>query len=131
MQSQLESLKGNNRFGSGGSEPVNVYAVVLLFSQYNRSRRGDWYMEVSLIDETFFKTPMTLIIFVKDPSQFPRIRQVGDVLRMHRVMIEVSSGSWLDGSNERTSFSLCVHVKPFCRCGKGTYNYNAQLKVLV
>jgi hypothetical protein len=53
------------------------------------TKRGDFMMTVNLFDDTHNEDPITLVMFEKDANKLPRIRRVGDVLRMHRVLIQV------------------------------------------
>jgi hypothetical protein len=68
---------------------VCIYAVVLGFSSPNQNKRGDWMMTATLVDEGSFATPTTLIMFCKEAKDLPKLTRMGDVLRMHRVSLQV------------------------------------------
>lgn len=105
MQSELRGVynryKDTPRAHGGrnsGRVYVNIYATVILFSQHHPTNGTDRTMAISLIDETTCggddpvdKPPIILNVFVKNVEDFPQIRQVGDILRMHRVGIDVST----------------------------------------
>jgi hypothetical protein len=46
-------------------------------------------MTVSLVDEGSFATPTTLVMFCKQAKDLPKLTRMGDVLRMHRVSLNV------------------------------------------
>jgi hypothetical protein len=46
-------------------------------------------MTATLVDEGSFATPTTLIMFRKEAKDLPKLTRIGDVLRMHRVSLQV------------------------------------------
>jgi hypothetical protein len=78
---------------------INVYGAVLSFSPPTRTKRGDWMMNLVLVDdslplpeseaasESLVRT-VTLLIFAKSKDHLPRVRYAGDVIRLHRVKLE-------------------------------------------
>lgn len=80
---------------------VNVFATVIGFSTPSLTRGYDWMINVTLVDES---TPLpdmsddardetvaatSCIIFCKNREELPKLRKAGDVLRLHRVMVQV------------------------------------------
>lgn len=80
---------------------VNVFAAVLGFSSPELTKGYDWKVVVTLVDES---TPLptmgegnedetlattTIVIFCKQREELPELLKAGDVLRMHRVEIQV------------------------------------------
>ena len=87
LREAYERLKGKN------GVTVNIYGVVMGFTSPHQTKRGDWMSTVSLVDDTMTggdsSPPVTLVAFCKDIQDLPDIHQMGDVLRMHRVSLEV------------------------------------------
>eukprot|EP00977_Amphora_coffeiformis_P027630 scaffold34627_cov159-Amphora_coffeaeformis.AAC.7 len=77
---------------------VDILAVVLGFGHPSRTKRGDWMVSVTLVDdslplETESSTTDSLMavnvnIFVKEEFNLPKLRFAGDVLRLHRVKLQ-------------------------------------------
>jgi len=100
-------LEEHNASGREGLCVVNVFGVVLSSSAPSTSKKGDWMTCVVLEDETMsadhdddnnnsddhqIQAPSTiqLMIFTKKRDSLPVFREAGDVLRLHRVRIQVS-----------------------------------------
>ncbi|KAG7368887.1 telomeric single stranded DNA binding POT1/CDC13-containing protein [Nitzschia inconspicua] len=62
---------------------VNIYGLVLGFTSPSQTRRGDWMMTAMLIDESY-TTPITIVMFCREPALLPKLLLMGDVLRVHR-----------------------------------------------
>ena len=83
-----------------GSKIVNLYAAVLGFTPPCQTRRGDWMMTATLIDESFGTAastkekipPVTVVMFCKEIHQLPKLTRMGDVLRMHRMSLQKWKG---------------------------------------
>ena len=87
---------------------VDVYGAVLGFTSPSFTKKGDWMITVTLIDES---TPaleeastgtdagsksishITMIIFTSDKKKLPQISCAGDILRAHRVVAQASKVS--------------------------------------
>jgi hypothetical protein len=82
---------------------VNVYGVVVGFQAPRITKRGDWMITASLIDKSLplpgqegAGLPVTLVVFCKQQTQLPQLVRMGDVLRMHRVSLQVRSSGMND-----------------------------------
>lgn len=95
MRGLYEARKG------GGQFMVNVFATVLGFSSPSLTKGYDWMMNVTLVDESL-PLPETgndanddpvaaisCVIFCRDREALPKLRRAGDVLRIHRVALQV------------------------------------------
>lgn len=67
---------------------VNIYGVVICFTSPRQTTRGDWSMSALLMDESC-EEPVSLNMFESDPGLLPKIGYMGDVLRAHRVKLQV------------------------------------------
>jgi len=81
---------------------VDLFAAVLSFTQPSRTTRGDWMMNLALVDESVptcenegdstvsYIKSVTINIFVKseDKARLPMVRYAGDVVRLHRVKLQ-------------------------------------------
>jgi hypothetical protein len=57
-----------------------------------------------LPDQEATGLPVTLVVFCKERNQLPQLVTMGDVLRMHRVTLQVRSFGVSDGRFTRNSF---------------------------
>jgi hypothetical protein len=84
-----------------GQCTVNVFATVLGFSSPSLTKGYDWMMNVTLVDESL-PLPETgdnanddpvaaipCVIFCRDREALPKLKRAGDVLRIHRVAVQV------------------------------------------
>ena len=92
FQSELKAYLAECK-ARGGDVAVDVYGTVLLYSGVSLTKRGEFMMSIDLIDESHSEFPISLHIFRKEADRLPQIRRVGDVLRMHRVDMQVSEAS--------------------------------------
>ncbi len=76
--------------GKGCNFKVNVYASVVAVTPPRITKRGDWMIAATLLDESC-TTPMTLNIFCKKQEHLPNLIWMGDVIRIHRAAIDVST----------------------------------------
>ncbi len=82
----------------------DVYAAIVRFSSRSRTHHGDWKVTLSLVDESLplpgatsadglVEEPVksvTANIFCKELDQLPQVQRAGDVIRMHRMALQVS-----------------------------------------
>lgn len=86
---------------------VNLFGLVVGFSAFSKTVRGDWMLCATLVDESISPDDrngkvavsempgfIPLCIFVKKSSGLPSFRSAGDVLRLHRVVVQVSGLVW-------------------------------------
>ena len=104
----LKSLYDSNRRedGRGVINPnltVNTYGVVMGFTAPNQTKRGDWMVECNLVDETC-TVPVTAVIFTKSNLELPKFQRMGDVLRLHRVHLQIWKGDVQLTGKRHTSF---------------------------
>ena len=78
----------NKEAGQGRNATVNIYAAVQSLSPPKITKRGDWMITVTLIDDSC-TTPVVLNIFCKEQSQLPKVVWMGDIIRVHRARVEV------------------------------------------
>ena len=74
--------------GKGCNFKVNLYASVVAVTPPRITKRGDWMIAATLLDESCH-TPMTINIFSKKQQQLPQLIWMGDVIRIHRAAVEV------------------------------------------
>ncbi|XP_076026219.1 protection of telomeres protein 1 isoform X2 [Genypterus blacodes] len=70
---------------------VNVYAVVVFFKQPFKSRGTDFCSTLKLTDQTDLKVSCN--IFRAELEDHPKIFNIGDIVRLHRVKVKFFSGS--------------------------------------
>ncbi|XP_076590016.1 protection of telomeres protein 1 isoform X1 [Chaetodon auriga] len=70
---------------------VNVYGVVVFFKQPFRSRGTDFCSSLKITDQSNQKISCT--IFCEKLEDHPKIFQVGDIIRMHRVKTQLFNDS--------------------------------------
>jgi len=88
----------------GGVKPlVNIWATVLGFSSPTITKGYDWMMNITIVDESVplpetgedakeeAVAATTMVIFCRQRDELPKIQKAGDVLRLHRVEIQVRS----------------------------------------
>ncbi|CAJ1928291.1 unnamed protein product [Cylindrotheca closterium] len=83
----------------------SVCAAVVGFTCGRRTKRGDWMMSATLVDQTSNEKPTTLIVFAKDREDFPKISRAGDILYMHNIYLDEWNGSvQITGMKEKSSY---------------------------
>ena len=95
-------MRGLYEARNGGVAPmVNLYATVLGFSSPTLTKGYDWMLNVTLVDESVPLPDMsngasdeavkatTIVIFCRQREDLPKVCKAGDVLRLHRVGIQV------------------------------------------
>jgi hypothetical protein len=99
----------------GKTGKVNVYGVVVGFQAPRMTKRGDWMITASLIDKSLplpgqeaSGLPITLVVFCKERKQLPQLVTMGDVLRMHRVSMQVRSFGMMTGVSLAIHFSNTI-----------------------
>ncbi|XP_071314595.1 protection of telomeres protein 1 isoform X2 [Trachinotus anak] len=70
---------------------VNVYGVVVFFKQPFKSRGTDYCSSLKITDQSNQKISCT--IFCEKLADHPKIFQIGDIVRMHRVKTQFFNGS--------------------------------------
>ncbi|XP_042266718.1 protection of telomeres protein 1 isoform X1 [Thunnus maccoyii] len=70
---------------------VNVYGVVVFFKQPFRSRGTDFCSSLKITDQSNQKIGCT--IFCENLDDHPKIFQIGDIIRMHRVKTQLFNDS--------------------------------------
>lgn len=71
---------------------VNLYAVVLGFGIPSMTKRNDWMISLTLVDESLDTSPLRvvqLMSFQNDKARLPNVRYCGDVVRIHRVKAQI------------------------------------------
>jgi len=97
-------INENEEAGRGRNATINIYAAVQGLSPPRITKRGDWMITVTLIDDSC-TTPVVLNIFCKQQSHLPKVAWMGDIIRVHRARVEVSiSFRFAD----RTMHYVCV-----------------------
>lgn len=91
IRSILDETKERGRGHNSGNVPINVYGVVQGSSPPRMTKRGDWMISVTIIDESicFTGIPIILNIFCKHQHELPKIAYMGDILRVHRAKAEI------------------------------------------
>lgn len=74
------------------SAVVNVYGVVLFFKQPFKSRGTDWCSSLKITDQSNRK--ISCNIFCDNLESHPKIFQIGDIVRMHRVKTKLFNNSF-------------------------------------
>lgn len=73
----------------GSNFKVNVYASVIAVTPPRITKRGDFMVSATLIDESCYETPLTINIFCKTQNLLPELVWMGDVIRIHRAVLQV------------------------------------------
>jgi Telomeric single stranded DNA binding POT1/CDC13 len=80
-------------------ELVGLYGVVLGFGAPRRTKRGDWIVSATLVDEipplddgSPELVTVTINMFHSDRNRLPDLRYAGDVIRIHRAKVEEFKG---------------------------------------
>lgn len=121
------------------SEPclTNAYGLVLGFSPHRMTKRGDWMVSVTLVDESLPVSPEVLYdedqenevcdetgrpslpmpciqinIFTKQRKELPALRSMGDVLRMHRVKVQRWNDEMQLLGMRGSSFLVARNIRP-------------------
>ena len=95
------------------SKEVNIYGAVLGFSCISRTKTGNFFLKVSLIDESIptisrDKIPsITLLIFSGDEKNLPNISRAGDIIRANRVNAQIFRESIQLIAHKSSSFIVC------------------------
>jgi len=100
---------------------VDLYGLVVGFTPPSQTKRGDWMCQCNLVDESC-TLPVTLIIFSRDVEDLPKFQKMGDVLRMHRIVV----GQW-NGSLQLTALRESSFV--VIRCNPNHHEEEARWKV--
>ena len=88
---------------------ANFYGVVDRFdAQPKRTAGADMVMNVVLIDRSLNTDGLHVNIFAKDEHAFPRIKAKGDVLRCHRIEMQIYNGRLQGVARGRKSAFLCI-----------------------
>ena len=74
--------------GKGHNLRINLYASIVGVTPPRITKRGDWMIAATLIDDSCQK-PMTINIFCKRQDLLPKLVWMGDVIRIHRAVLEV------------------------------------------
>jgi hypothetical protein len=96
----VRALNESHKGGSLSPPVVNLYGAVLGFTSPTLTKAHDWQVNIALVDES---TPLptkdersedcvaatTAVIFCRERDQLPRLVKAGDVLRLHRVGVQV------------------------------------------
>ena len=102
--SALVPLYEESRLATVREQPiVNVYGVVVGFTVPSQSKRGDWMCHCNIVDETC-TLPTTLLIFTREAAHLPQFQRMGDVLRMHRVLVGQWNGALQLTGRKESSF---------------------------
>ncbi|KAL3926293.1 MAG: hypothetical protein SGBAC_013533, partial [Bacillariaceae sp.] len=86
----------------------SVCAAVVGFTCGRRTKRGDWMMSATLVDQTSNETPTTLVVFVKDKADFPQISKAGDILHLHNIFLDEWNGKVQIGGRKGKSSYVVV-----------------------
>ncbi|KAF7666910.1 hypothetical protein LDENG_00088390 [Lucifuga dentata] len=70
---------------------VNVYGVVIFFKQPFKSRGTDFHSWLKITDQTNHKIACT--IFCDNLEDHPKVFQIGDIIRLHRVKTQLFNDS--------------------------------------
>jgi Telomeric single stranded DNA binding POT1/CDC13 len=80
-------------------ELIGLYGVVLGFGTPRRTKRGDWFVSATLVDDSFplgdDSTDLLTVninMFNSDRNRLPDLRYAGDVVRIHRAKVEEFKG---------------------------------------
>jgi len=84
-------INENEEAGRGWNATINIYAAVQGLSPPRITKRGDWMITVTLIDDSC-TTPVVLNIFCKQQSHLPKVAWMGDIIRVHRARVDVWKG---------------------------------------
>lgn len=93
-----------------GEKKVNVFGVVTDFKEPFQTRGTDYCSFVTLVDDTSPTSGIKCTLFSKSPDKLPQIKQVGDIVCLHRVNSHKRDDAlFLEGSS--FSSSMCFDGK--------------------
>jgi len=101
--SDIGEIYHRNKDDARKKREVDIYATVLNFGAPRQIRQRGWMLSISIFDDTL-QLPSTdvsidapnpisqvkLVMFADNPDDFPLFFCAGDVLRGHRVLVDVS-----------------------------------------
>lgn len=110
----LAAATAKNSKKNNGLCEANLFAVVTGFSAPARTKRGDWKLNVTLVDRSLALgagdntalAAITLVVFTKDRTHLPDLRKAGEVLRIHRVVVQEWSGEMQLRGQRSTSYAV-------------------------
>uniref|UniRef100_A0A3B4Y197 Protection of telomeres protein 1 n=1 Tax=Seriola lalandi dorsalis TaxID=1841481 RepID=A0A3B4Y197_SERLL len=88
---------------------VNVYGVVVFFKQPFKSRGTDFCSSLKITDQSNQKIGCT--IFCEKLEDHPKIFQIGDIVRMHRVKVRPAEAVTMEPRTSSRSFHFDQEVR--------------------
>ncbi|XP_071962303.1 protection of telomeres protein 1-like [Antedon mediterranea] len=68
---------------------ANVYGVVSYFKPPFRARGTDYCLSMRVIDKSLSNDGLSCTLFMRDKESLPHVLSIGDVVRMHRLKIQM------------------------------------------
>mmetsp|Transcript_9024 Transcript_9024/g.22165 ORF Transcript_9024/g.22165 Transcript_9024/m.22165 type:complete len:677 (+) Transcript_9024:115-2145(+) len=98
----------------------NIMAVVVNFTFPKKSRRGDSYIVVTVVDRTNIDAAVQVNIFGPTDDTLPKIRRLGDLIRLHRIKVDSYQGRPSLVYQKTKSSFICIDGRP----GQNTEPYS-------
>ena len=110
-------------------EKVNVFGVVKDFRPAAKSRGTDYYVTMTVVDESSPEEGINCNIFNRDKKRLPHVQIVGDVVCLHRMFVNQYGGNPQLVSRKYSS-TICfdgrVGAKIVPRTGSVSYTYTSE-----
>lgn len=89
---------------------VNVFAIVKYFKSPKKSKGKDYWMAISLVDDSFTSAEESFVcnVFAPSKEQLPAIKHVGDIVRFEGINVSKFNGAVNGSGNSRHTFKWLV-----------------------
>lgn len=98
------------------NKKVDIYGVVIGYEKPKPTKRSDMISTMTITDMSYHSPGLRLLVFASDSEKLPRVKTIGDIIRLHRVKIEVHKDGFNAVANIRYSSFLLFE-------GKGATSY--------
>ena len=110
-------------------DKVDVFGVVKDFQPPMKSRGTDYYVTMTLVDESSTKEGIHCNIFNREENRLPHIKNIGDVVCLHRMYVDEYGGAPQLVSRKYSS-TICfdgrVGTKVVPRTGSMSYTFKEE-----
>ncbi|KAG0504801.1 hypothetical protein M758_N017100 [Ceratodon purpureus] len=89
-------------------ETVHFYGVVAAYEQPKPTRGRDYLCTMTVIDTSYNSPGLRVLFFAPRLDQMPRVKDLGDVIRFHRLQMKTHSDAPQASGNERSRSSFVL-----------------------
>lgn len=93
------------------NKKVDIYGVVIGYEKPKPTKRSDMISTMTIIDMSYHSPGLRLLVFASDLEKLPCVKTIGDIIRLHRVKIEVHKNGFNAVANVRYSSFLLFEGK--------------------